>query len=152
MDDSSTRKLVSRWADGRDVSEQAKMGVSLTLSQFVPPTDTAAVLTIEEDDHVIAALNDSALSLVQGAAVGEDDAPAADLRVLRLERGRASLNVSARYHADPWDKLIGTFTWTLSLPDGALLTFTTRHPWNMPPGEDERLARAVAEALGCPLS
>lgn len=119
------------------------------VDEFVPEAEIAAVLAIEGGKRVIAALHQSVLFVVQGAP-DAGDAPAADLRVLRLEPGRGSLSLSAVYRQEE-GLLIGTFSWTVQVPDAPPFTFITRRPSPGLPEDDENLARGIAEALGCPL-
>ncbi len=149
MDVGEARELAEQWreAQGAELTNwlEARTMLARALVGLVPHDAEGITVAHIGDSPAVVAIAGSTLFMLQAAAPTRDDIRA-DCRVATIDPLRTTVAVVQSWDNDD----LGTFIerrWTVSLPNGDVLSFWTTTPRS----EDERavhFAAALARAVG----
>lgn len=119
--------------------------------EFIPDEANAITLTVEDSPLIVAVQRDCFYKLGFASFEWADDGiPQTICSMMRIRSDMASLTVQAEYEQTVAGVLTRTSEWAFRVDgtDGNFISFVTQHSTSQPPGETERFARALAEAMG----
>lgn len=134
---------------GQDRLDKFKAAAIYHAYEFIPDEADAIVLTVGGLPLLVAAQGDRFYKLGFAPFELEDDGtPETICEMVRIRPELASLTVQAVYEQTVANVLTRTSEWAFSIDGNNFLSFVSERSTGREPGEAERFARSLAEAMG----